>query len=213
MMDAALFPIPNAVSFPGVPRPLHVFEPRYRQMVLHCIEADMPIGVCHTEKILHANQREQSLEEALHSNQSTYKPREIFSAGPVELLQELDDGRMLIQVDSDVRLRLVEERQTLPFSIWICEELLDDNCDHEGREAVAQCREKILQRLITLTHGNRELQAALKTGHWQTMPAPAFSFAVAGLLGLDANRAQQLLETTDTRYRLDQVLEIINGAD
>jgi hypothetical protein len=29
----ALFPLPNAVLFPGVPLPLHVFEARYREMV------------------------------------------------------------------------------------------------------------------------------------------------------------------------------------
>jgi uncharacterized protein len=28
-----LFPLPNAVLFPGVPLPLHIFEPRYREMV------------------------------------------------------------------------------------------------------------------------------------------------------------------------------------
>ena len=28
-----IFPLPNAVLFPGVPLPLHVFEPRYREMV------------------------------------------------------------------------------------------------------------------------------------------------------------------------------------
>ena len=38
MTDVALFPIPGAVSFPGVPRALHVFEPRYRQMVEYCID-------------------------------------------------------------------------------------------------------------------------------------------------------------------------------
>jgi Lon protease-like protein len=30
-----LFPLPNAVLFPGVPLPLHIFEPRYREMVRH----------------------------------------------------------------------------------------------------------------------------------------------------------------------------------
>ena len=30
MPQVALFPIPNSVNFPGVPCPLHVFEPRYR---------------------------------------------------------------------------------------------------------------------------------------------------------------------------------------
>ncbi len=29
----AIFPLPNAVLFPGVPLPLHIFEPRYREMV------------------------------------------------------------------------------------------------------------------------------------------------------------------------------------
>ncbi len=28
-----LFPLPNAVLFPGVPLPLHIFEPRYRELV------------------------------------------------------------------------------------------------------------------------------------------------------------------------------------
>ena len=85
MVDVALFPIPNAVSFPLVPFPLHVFEPRYRQMVRHCVDKEMLLGVCHTEKILHANDREQTLEEALNRNQATYKPHGIFSAGPVSI--------------------------------------------------------------------------------------------------------------------------------
>ena len=28
-----IFPLPNVVLFPGVPLPLHIFEPRYRDMV------------------------------------------------------------------------------------------------------------------------------------------------------------------------------------
>ena len=57
MYQVALFPIPNSVSFPWVPCPLHVFEPRYRQMVRHCIDNSLMIGVCHTEKLVHRNAR------------------------------------------------------------------------------------------------------------------------------------------------------------
>ncbi len=32
-VSVPLFPLPNAVLFPGVPLPLHIFEPRYRAMV------------------------------------------------------------------------------------------------------------------------------------------------------------------------------------
>lgn len=206
----ALFPIPNSVSFPWVPCALHVFEPRYRQMVTHCIDNRMMIGVCHTEKLLHRNDREQTIEEALSSNQATYKPRRIFSAGPVQLLEELTDGRMLIQVDNQKRLELSEEQQTLPFSIWSCEELLDRPCAPEAQATLEQSQAKILNRLLAITHADGEAQEMLKSDHWQLMPAHKFSFAVAGLLRMAPETSQALLEITDAQQRMDTVLEMIN---
>lgn len=38
-----LFPLPNVVFFPGVPLPLHIFEPRYREMVRDASKAAAPI--------------------------------------------------------------------------------------------------------------------------------------------------------------------------
>lgn len=211
MYDVALFPIPNSVNFPWVPCPLHVFEPRYRQMVRRCIDESMLIGVCHTEKLVHRNEREQTIEEALNSNQATYKPRGIFSAGPVQMLEELEDGRMLIQVDNEVRLHLREEKQTLPFSIWSCEELLDQPCDREAETVLEQSQAKILNRLLAITHANEQAQVMLKSDHWQEMPAHKFSFAVAGLLEMAPDTSQALLEMTNAQQRLDTVLEMINA--
>ena len=209
-VDVALFPIPNSVNFPGVPCPLHVFEPRYRQMVSHCIEHDMLMGVCHTEKLLHANTKEQTVSEALNSNQSTYKPQGVFSAGQVKLLQELDDGRMLIEVDTAMRLQLVEEQQTLPFNIWSCRELLDEPCDAEALAKLEQTQAKILQRLLVLVHDNPQAVEMLQQDQWQAMPAQEFSFAVAGLLSLPTETAQALLEMTHPQARLDSVLAMLN---
>jgi Lon protease-like protein len=39
-----LFPL-NVVLFPGMALPLHIFEPRYRQMVADCLEDRAPFGV------------------------------------------------------------------------------------------------------------------------------------------------------------------------
>lgn len=39
-----LFPL-NVVLFPEMLLPLHIFEPRYRKMVRHCIEGDRTFGV------------------------------------------------------------------------------------------------------------------------------------------------------------------------
>ena len=213
MVDVALFPIPNSVNFPWVPCQLHVFEPRYRQMVAHCIEHNLLMGVCHTEKIVHKNERTQTIEEALSSNQSSYKPTAIFSAGPVQLLNELDDGRMLIQVDVEVRLQLCHEKQTLPFSIWSCEELLDQTRDSAEETALGQSQAKILMRLLAITHDNEQAQEMLSSNHWQAMPAQKFSFAILGMLGMLPEDAQALLEMTNAQERLDMVLEMINAIE
>ena len=171
----------------------------------------MLLGVCHTEKVLHSSERQQTLEEALSSNQTTYKPRSIFSAGPVQLLQELDDGRMLIQVDNELRLQLGEEKQTLPFSIWSCEELADETRDSQAEIDLQQSQAKVLNRLMAITHEDTQAQEILKSDEWQGMTAHKFSFAVAGLLGMAPDTAQALLEMTSAQQRLETVLEMINA--
>jgi uncharacterized protein len=40
-----VFPLPNVVLFPGVPLPLHIFEPRYRDMVREAAAAHEIIGM------------------------------------------------------------------------------------------------------------------------------------------------------------------------
>jgi len=39
-----LFPL-NVVLLPGADLPLHIFEPRYRQMVRECLDAKLPFGI------------------------------------------------------------------------------------------------------------------------------------------------------------------------
>src|SRR4051794_5845167 len=40
-----IFPLPNVVLFPNVFLPLHIFEPRYRQMVDEALKGDRIIGM------------------------------------------------------------------------------------------------------------------------------------------------------------------------
>src|SRR5204863_9636969 len=41
---ARLFPLPNVVLFPHVVQPLHIFEPRYRQMTADALAGDQLIA-------------------------------------------------------------------------------------------------------------------------------------------------------------------------
>jgi len=45
-----LFPLPNVVFFPKTRLPLHVFEPRYRQMVADAMSNDERIGMIRLEE-------------------------------------------------------------------------------------------------------------------------------------------------------------------
>jgi|TARA_B100000795_G_scaffold191687_1_gene146199 Lon protease-like protein len=213
MIEVALFPIPDSVNFPGVPMPLHVFEPRYRKMVRYCIDNNVMMGVCHTEKMVHANKREQTQEEVLNNNQSTYKPRAVFSAGTVDLIEETDDGRMAIMVNFKTRLKLQQERQTLPFNIWNCEPYEDDIAEDGDSEELSlrQSHEKIMQRLLAISHGNAEIQKILAGDHWQNMSPLEFSFLVNSLLAMPTETKQNLLEMKHPQQRLDLILEALNS--
>ena len=45
MFSIPLFPLPTTVLFPNVFLPLHVFEPRYKQMVAEALDGDRIIGM------------------------------------------------------------------------------------------------------------------------------------------------------------------------
>jgi uncharacterized protein len=44
VVELPLFPL-HTVLFPGQMLPLHIFEPRYQQMIRHCLAEELPFGV------------------------------------------------------------------------------------------------------------------------------------------------------------------------
>ncbi len=45
LKELPLFPLPGTVFFPNTLLPLHVFEPRYRQLTKFCIDNSWPMAV------------------------------------------------------------------------------------------------------------------------------------------------------------------------
>jgi len=209
MQEVALFSIPGCVSFPHTEVPLHVFEPRYREMVNYCLSNEVMMGVCHTQKTVHQAREKPTLVEKLNSNQSTYKPHTVFSIGHVDLLETLPDGRMHILVDMKERVSLVEEVQTLPFSIVTVERYPDDlRVQSEAEESTL--KEKLIKRLQVLFADNKDALNYFSSEEIAQMSAEEFSFKVFSLVRFEPEIMQDVLEMKGAQDRLSFLLEGLN---
>ena len=98
-----LFPLPNVVLFPNVFLPLHIFEPRYREMVADALASDRMIGMV-------------LLRPGWDRDYEGRPP--IYSVGCSGVLthnERLPDGRYNIVLRGIERFRILEEDQALSY--------------------------------------------------------------------------------------------------
>ncbi|MFB3814127.1 MAG: LON peptidase substrate-binding domain-containing protein [Terriglobales bacterium] len=89
-----LFPL-DLVLLPGVPLPLHIFEPRYKEMIGECLAQRLPFGVVRAK------------EEGIAETGCT--------AEILELVKRYDDGRMDILTVGRRRFEVVEVNHDRSF--------------------------------------------------------------------------------------------------
>jgi Lon protease-like protein len=89
-----LFPLPNVVLFPNVFLPLHVFEPRYRQMVQQALAADRLIGMVLLKPGFEADY------------EATPAIYHIGCAGTITHVERLADGRFNIVLKGIAKFRI-----------------------------------------------------------------------------------------------------------
>ncbi|MGE3519665.1 MAG: LON peptidase substrate-binding domain-containing protein [Vicinamibacterales bacterium] len=92
-----LFPLPNVVLFPGVFLPLHVFEPRYREMVRDALADDRLIGMTLLRP---------GWEPDYEGRPAVYP---VGCSGVITHCEELDDGRFNIILRGLERFRIEAE--------------------------------------------------------------------------------------------------------
>jgi len=95
-LRAPLFPIAGAILFPRAQLPLHIFEPRYREMVRDAVDSDGLIAVV----------QPQLVEVEDDSKQPLYT---VGCVGEIVGLEELEDGRFNIVLNGSHRFRIVSE--------------------------------------------------------------------------------------------------------
>lgn len=213
-LEVALFPIPDAVAFPGTVMPLHVFEPRYRRLVHDCVNEGRMLGVSHTLKTIHRPSSNRTLEEALQSNQATYKPWPVFSGGHCRILETTPDGRIFATVTMRRRLVLLEELQSLPYRIVRCRELEDEQEETGNEETLRHIQRRIHDRLIEIvgTNGSSKTAQRLANPEWSDMAPGDYSFRIFQVLRFEADEMQAVLETRSATQRLELIWSLLGDA-
>ncbi len=119
-----IFPLPNAVLFPNVFMPLHIFEPRYRQMVADALAGDRIIGMV-------------LLKPGFEGNYEGRPPiYAIGCAGVITHSEALADGRYNIVLRGLEKFRILEEDDSRGYRVATVETLLVPQ--PEGRQADAK---------------------------------------------------------------------------
>ena len=97
---ARLFPLPNLVLFPHVAQPLHIFEPRYRQLLADALQSDRLIAMALLRP---------GWEEDCHKRPAIYS---VVCLGQVHHEERLPDGRYNLLLQGLARARIREEVKT-----------------------------------------------------------------------------------------------------
>ena len=188
-MRLPLFPL-HTVLFPETTLPLHVFEPRYREMIGRCLEHDESFGIAlildGDEVGGHVIPRRVGTEASIIACQRSVQGEyDIVVEGQRRFtIRSLDRGRAYLRADVD----------------WMDEppgkdvELLAD--------AVARLVAGIVEILETGGH-------AIVDDTWREMDPRTLSFRVAAALPGAVDVRQELLETPDTASRLRREAELL----
>ena len=135
--EIPLFPLPEVVLFPGVPRPLLIYEPRYRDMVADALKGNKIIGMVLLRP---------GYEKDYEGRPPIYG---IGCAGVIEDYEQLPDGRYGILLRGLTTFRVVSEDQRKPYRLARVEavpELLTD----EERGPLSTVRERLARLLDTV---------------------------------------------------------------
>lgn len=130
-----IFPLEVTMLFPGVARPLHIFEPRYRAMVADAMKGDKIIGMA-------------TLKPGYEADYQGRPPvYEIGCAGVITEVEELPGGRFNIVLRGVVKFRVTGEDNSRSYRLARVD-ALPEVLDDAEKTALRKGRER-LETLIT----------------------------------------------------------------
>ena len=186
-----IFPLPNVVLFPSVFLPLHIFEPRYRQMVDDSLKGDRIIGMVLLRPGWEGN---------YEGRPAVYG---IGCAGVITHAERLPDGRFNIVLRGMEKFRIVDEQDERQYRMASVEPVPDPGIDAAARNEMRGERKRLELLLVPQPEGTGDPKVP------SSMPDEDLVNALAQYLEFEAVEKQALLERTGVLDRCRALIELL----
>ena len=186
-----IFPLPDAVLFPHVLLPLHIFEPRYRAMVEDALAGDRVIGMV-------------LLRPGFEKNYEGRPPvYPVGCAGTITHVERLADGRFNIVLRGIGKFHITGEDESRLYRLARIEAVAELASDAE-REAMNQQRQRLEAILATVLERTGS-EPRFPPG----LPNEELVNGFAQNLDLDALERQALLEQSGVLSRCRALADLL----
>jgi uncharacterized protein len=190
-----LFPLPNCVLFPGVVQPLHIFEPRYKQMISDTLDGPglIALGL---------------LKEGWEKNYyGTPSIHEITCIGKIVAHEQVEDGKYNLLLHGVTRARVRGEEKQGAYRMATLEPV-EDSSPNSPPPAAMQLQRKVLRELFSKTAlKDLTVAASLEALFDESFGAGRLVDALSFTLVQDVATKQRLLEETDLLKRGELLMQ------
>jgi uncharacterized protein len=186
-----LFPLPNVVLFPNVCLPLHIFEPRYREMTADALKGDRIIGMV-------------LLRPGWERNYEGQPPiYDVGCAGLITHSEKLEDGRYNLVLRGMEKFRVISEDHQRSYrraEVLAIHEALGE----QDRDVMRAERRRLESLLVPQPQG-RGVEPKMPP----SMPDEELVNALAQYLDLEVLEKQALLERDGLVNRCRSLIELL----
>lgn len=188
--DFPIFPL-NSVLFPQARMPLYIFEPRYREMINHCVDDDLAFGVM-------------LIKEGSEVG-APATPHEIGTVARIVEVARAADGTMNIGIMGVMRYKLLETSLERAYLTGKIQTLPDENVDLTKIEITARRTERVFKEYVKKIKSISEVEETDSDDEFELPKDPLhLAYLIAANLPISNLDRQSLLQAKTVKDRMQR---------
>jgi Lon protease-like protein len=197
----AIFPLSNVVLFPTLATPLHLFEPRYRQLARDVLAGERRIGMVVVRP---------EFTDEMVGDPPVFP---IGCAGTITESQRLPTGQYNIVLHGECRFRIVEEEPRREPQLYRVARIvpLEDRYAETDHERVARLRASIVENVgVLLRSSQPERAQAMSPEFFAGVDDVTLVNLLSNALALPVEEKQALLEADSIPERYARLAGLLS---